>query len=282
MLRICKQIILIISSFFFLNTLCAANQFGSDIVVEDGLINLSVQGVPLDSILQELSSQTGISFEMKSDVERDITVKFANLPLVEGLRRILSPDSFVIEYDDGNGSGSEEIKKIIVYGNSSSPGRRIGALPKRSPTGRVAARRVPQRLPQRLPETEPEPEQSLESYGSLLKDPDPELREEAISDMVDDFGVASLPYLEKALVSDGNDDVRVAAAGLIGGLEEQRGIAVLAKGLNDLDEDVRMAVVEALGEIGGLATMPVLEKASSDNNEDVRDAAKYLIEELKE
>ncbi len=280
MLRICRQIILIISSFFFINTLCVANQVGSDIVVEDGLLTLSVQVVPLDSILQELASQTGISFEMKSDVERTITVKFTDLPLVEGLRRILNPDSFVIEYDDGNGSGSEEINKIIVYGNSSSSGRRIGALPKRSPTGRVGS--ATRRVPQRLPETEPDPEQSLESYGSLLKDPDPELREEAISDMVDDFGVASLPYLEKALVSDGNDDVRVAAAGLIGGLEEQRGIAVLAKGLNDLDEDVRMAVVEALGEIGGLATMPVLEKASSDNNEDVRDAAKYLIEELKE
>lgn len=284
MFATCKHIILMFSLFFGMNGSGWADQLDADLLLKDGMLTLSAQGTPLGTILQDLASQTGISFEMKTNTERFITVKFNKLPLVEGLRKILNPDSFVIEYGKGAEPGKEEIHKIIVYGNKNNPGSKIAALPNRRLPGggKTTERAGLRRLPQPTPVPEPDPEQTLESYGALLRDPDPELREEAISDMVDDYGVASLPYLEKALIGDGNDDVRVAAAGLIGGMEEQRGIAVLAKGLDDLDEDVRLAVVEALGEIGGLATLPVLEKASNDSNEEVRDAAKYLIEELKE
>jgi HEAT repeat protein len=100
--------------------------------------------------------------------------------------------------------------------------------------------------------------------------------------MADEYEEAALIYLEKTLVHDGNDDVRAAAAEEIGELESERGIEVLAKGLNDPDEDVRETVVEALGEIGGKSALPLLREALKDGNEDIREAAADLIEEIEE
>ena len=282
--KICLKSIKSLMFFFVFLTVSIVQHISAaaqdDIKVEGDQLSVSVNGLPVNQVLQEIAAKTGMVFDVKSDLEREITVKFSNMPLVEGLKRILSPDSFVFEYGKATDSSPSKITKVIVYGTGSGTGTKISA-----PAGQKRASTDdpgpgPKRVAQQ--EEEPEAEQSLKDYGELLKDPDPELREEAISDMVDDYGIEALPLLEKALVGDGNDEVRVAAASAIGGLEEERGIASLAKGLSDTDEDVRMAIVEALGEISSLAILPVLERAAKDSNEEVKEAANYLIEELKE
>ncbi|MEA3230617.1 MAG: HEAT repeat domain-containing protein [Thermodesulfobacteriota bacterium] len=100
--------------------------------------------------------------------------------------------------------------------------------------------------------------------------------------MTDESEEAVLIYLEKVLVHGSNDDVRAVAAEKIGELESERGIEVLAKGLNDPDEDVRETIVEALGKIGGTNALPLLREALKDGNADIREAAADLIEEIEE
>jgi len=65
---------------------------------------------------------------------------------------------------------------------------------------------------------------SMETYAEQLNDTDSDIREEAISDMTDEYEEAALIYLKKVLVHDSNDDVRAAAAEEIGELESERGI----------------------------------------------------------
>jgi len=249
--------------------------------VENGLLQVSVNNTPLIDLLEELADQTGIGFEIYADADRKITAKYDNIPLEEGLKRILRPNNHIILYAGKNSPAKKpKIYKIIIYDQSGgSSGQGIRRQPTKPGNREMDDRTVPMNMEKT---DEMETEKPIEEYAKQLNDADPDVREEALTDMAEEYGEAALIYLEKALIHDGNDEVRSTAAEEIGDLENVRGIEILAKGLNDPDEDVREAVVEALGNIGGKNALPVLRRAVKDKNEDIREAAADLIEEIEE
>lgn len=249
----------------------------SVILVESGLLTVSIKDISLVNFLDELANQTGIVFDVYANTDRKVTGHYSKIPLDEGLKRLLSPSNFIIIYMDKNDlSKKTEIKKIIVYDHFGDPsGQRTIKQTTQSDVGKEGRKTGEKR-------NKTDAAKSLEAYAEQLKDVDPDIRADTVSDMADEYGQAALIYLEKALVFDGNDDVRAAAAEEIGGLDNEEGIEILAKGLNDPDEDVREAVMEALGEIGGQKALPVLRKALKDKNEDIREAAADLIEEIED
>lgn len=247
--------------------------------VENGLLTASVREITLIDFMNKLADQTGMGFEIHAEADRKITVNYTKIPLDEGLKRLLSPSNFIIIYSDKKSlSKKVNIKRVIVYDKS---GSNSGQGIKRRASDSVAREENPKT--DLIPIQEPGKTgavKSLGAYAEQLKDGDPDIREQAISDMADEYKEAALIYLERALIHDGNDDVRVAAAEEIGELESERGIQALDTGLNDPDEDVRKAVVAALGEIGGENALPLLQKALKDKNEDIRESAADLIEEI--
>ncbi len=245
------------------------------------MLTLFVKETPLIDILDKLSDQTGMGYEIYVDTGRKITANYSNIPLDEGLKRLLSPSNLIVVYSaEQNESKIVNIKRIIVYDQSgSSSDQRIKR--KTSVSGDVRDEDRKTDTNSNTPE-KTDGIKSLEAYAEQLNDADSDIREEAVSDMADEYEEAALIYLEQALVLDGDDEVRVAAAEEIGELESEKGIEILAKGLNDPDEDVREAVVDALGEIGGENALPVLRKAMKDRNKYIREAAAELIEEIEE
>lgn len=250
--------------------------------VENGMLTLFVKETPLIDILDKLSDQTGMGYEIYVDTGRKITANYSNIPLDEGLKRLLSPANLIIVYSAKKiATRIVNIKKVIVYDQSgSNRGQRTKKETSGSGNGRDEERKTGMN-PNNKPE-KTDAIKSLEAYAEQLNDADSDIREEAVIYMADEYEEAALIYLEQALVLDGDDDVRIAAAEEIGELESDEGIEILAKGLNDPDEDVREAVVDALGEIRGKKALPVLHKALKDRNKDIREAAAELIEEIEE
>lgn len=246
------------------------------IKIKNGTLTASLKEIPLFDILETLADKTGIRFELYADVDRKISAKYERVPLEEGLRRLLSPSSYIIIYRGKNSPLKKaDIHKIIVYDNLRYDSGH------RSKTPTVDRNRHKNQVPALNQTTEEADEgKSLEAYAERLNDTDPEIREEAISDMVDKYEDAALSYLEEALVQDGDTDVRSTAAEEIGELDSEAGISILSIGLSDPDEDVRETVVEALGEIGGKRALPALQLALRDESEDVRETAAELIEEI--
>lgn len=251
---------------------------GAVIQVENGMLTASVVEIPLIDILDKLADQTGMGFEIYAEADRKVSANYSRIPLDEGLKRLVSPSSYIIIYRGKNSPLKKaDINKIIVYDNLNGDN---GHRSKTQAVDRKKHKTQAAALNQTTEEADAE--KSLEAYAEQLNDTDPEVREEAIGDMVDKYEDAALVYLEKALVHDGDTDVRATAAEEIGELDSAEGVTILEKGLSDPDEDVRETVVEALGEIGGKRILPLLQLALRDENEDIREAAADLIEEIEE
>jgi hypothetical protein len=256
----------------------------NSIVVDQGKLTVSAREASVKDLLEDLSNKLDIDFQIFGNMNHTITVDLSGVSLEEGLKRILSRLNYSIIYSQNPLLVRQtNIEKVIIfspgYGNKSN-----AQLIRRKPSliaSKSSSEKTKKKL-SRAPLPKKSQSVSLEDYVKQLSDPDPDLREDAVIEMADDYKEAALIYLEKALVQDGNDAVRVVAAEAIGELENEDGITSLEKGLDDPDEDVRRAVVAALGEIGGEKILPALRKALKDGNEDIREEAASLIEDIEE
>lgn len=248
------------------------------IQVKNGMLTASIKETPLIDILSMLSNQTGIGFELYAETDRKISARYYRIPLEDGLKRLLRPSNYIILYIDKKTSSKRaDIKKIIIYDSADmSSGQRIK---QRATQSKI---RSTVRGEDKIADTKPNTENSLAYYAKQLNEHDPDDREEAIRDMANEYEEAALIYLDGALIYDGNEDVRAAAAQEIGELVSERGIDILTKGLTDPDETVREAVVEALGEIGGQDALQALRVALKDDNEGIRAVAADLIDEIRD
>jgi len=248
------------------------------IQVKEGLLTVSVKEMPLIQVLNKLADQTGMGYEINYDADRPVTIAFSNIPLEQGIKRLLKPASYIIVYGQKEGvADPSSIRRILVYGHS---GKSAG-LKTRKGARLVVGKKKPIAGAAVKPAQEAR-ENSFSDYTKKLTDHDPDVREEAVMDMADEYSEASLEHLGSVLTDDTHTDVREAAAEAIGEMESEKGIGILAKGLRDSHADVREAVVDALGEIGGRKVLSLLKSALKDANEDVREAAADLLEEFEE
>lgn len=256
------------------------------IILDEGYLSVSARETPLSDLLDILTAKEDIEVEVQGNVDYPVTIEMGPTPIEEGLKQLLKPSSFSVIYEKS--PSSEDllvVKKISIYNarkNEQKSQGRTGVAGFKGFSGRGT---LPVAGGQKSVVSRPSYQAdilSLEEYAKQLDDPDPDVREDAIIDMADEYEESALVHLEKALVEDGNDEVKIAAAEAIGELESEKGISSLEKGLDDTDEDVREAVIAALGEIGGVKALPALKKALQDRNEDLREEALYWIEDIEE
>jgi hypothetical protein len=106
-----------------------------EVVVDDGRLTISVQDAPLDEVLQAVGDEAGITIEVRGDLTASITKSFADVPLYEGIRRLLRGQSYMLS-GDVEQSRRLEISVLTSYrmetadrtGNASAPQDERGKL----------------------------------------------------------------------------------------------------------------------------------------------------------
>ncbi len=221
--------------------------FELDITLEDGRLSVGARNAPLGRLLEEISRRGKVAIIQVGGVAgRRISVAFSDLPLDQGLRRILKQhDAFF--YHRGGGA----LKAVWVY--AKDEGRGMAPVP-------------------------PEYWASTAELAQGLSDPDPDERARAIAAVVGRRGAKALDAVLKAL-NDDADQVRTEA--LYGawkaGVELPAGLlSELAR--NDPSVDVRFLALEALA--GDPAVEMVALDALDDPSSHVRNQARQILGRL--
>jgi HEAT repeat protein/beta-lactamase regulating signal transducer with metallopeptidase domain len=120
---------------------------------------------------------------------------------------------------------------------------------------------------------------AVEALGSVVRDPEVEVRRQAVEALGELESKAAVPMLLPAL-RDSDVETRKNAAEALGQLQSADAIAGLSVATRDSEPEVRKQAVEALGQISDKRALPALEAATRDHEAEVRRQAVEAIGQL--
>ena len=176
-------------------------------------LSVKARGEPLGTVLREIALKTGVAIEGGYALEEPVASDFAEIPLVEGLRRLLAGQNYLIVEEPRNNPADLAVTRVVVLANLGSPAAPLGA----------AAPSRPMTLP-------------AESAGTAGREPD--VRSSALQPPA-----SSAP--ERA-VMDGDPAVRIEAVEALARRLDANSLALLRGALSDPNEAVRAVAEEAL------------------------------------
>ncbi len=223
--------------------------------IKGGLLSVDVRGASLGEVLRAIAAKAGVRLILMDSAREEVFVRFEDLPLDQGLRRILARRNYLFLY------GSRGLELVGVY----SP-RREGRLgPK--PQGTFFVGDLADAELQRL-------------ARSALEAGSPEERAEAVEELgsLDDEGrVAGI--LMQVLEGDKDPQIRKAALEVLEDLDEvqdvQREAALIS--LKDPVEANRLLAVEILEDQE--AWEELRRVAESHEDPKVRESAAEVLED---
>jgi hypothetical protein len=146
-----------------------------DISYERGFLSVSAENAELEDVLTAIANKTGISVDAPEQLNEVITIYFKDIPLEEGLHRILKDINHVLFFSSSGGkTGKEGVSGVFI-----PPDELKGRSPRRS-SSPSSPRRVKPReerpevaedeLPPEVPEIDEEPEEDpvLERYENQI------------------------------------------------------------------------------------------------------------------
>lgn len=257
--------------------------------VSDGKLSVHAKGVPLVSLLDEVQRQTGVSFVGAAGLRAPISVDFTERPLPEALREILRRVNHVLLWTTGS-RRSPQVSRVVVLASDASAAGSEGrgdavSAPKPRSSDRASTRALTQlasdsdasarrwALQSLSGRTDPD---TIGAARGALDDPDPQVREQALSALAYTEGVA-LRDIEDVLAREKVADVRIAAIRLLGEMTDEGRTEVLARLVQDRDPAVRIAVVEAMSRQDHPMASDILRRAAQDTEPSVRMAALSAI-----
>jgi type II secretory pathway component GspD/PulD (secretin) len=87
----------------------------SVIEAKDNLLTVNVKDVPLNKVLMEIANQVPIKIVLFTPAEEHLVANFSQLPMVQGLKQLLSDYNYVFIYGRENPKGGgHEISKVII------------------------------------------------------------------------------------------------------------------------------------------------------------------------
>ena len=122
---------------------------------------------------------------------------------------------------------------------------------------------------------------AVEALGAVVRDPDVEVRRQAVSALGELESAAAVPMLIPAL-KDADVETRKQAAAALGQIQSKDAVEAIIPLTKDADVEVRKQAVEALGQIQDKRALPALEAAVRDANVEVRRQAIESIGQLDE
>ncbi len=94
----------------------------SVIQAKDNLLTVNVKDIPLNKVLMEIANQVPIKIVLFTPAEEHLVANFSQLPMVEGLKQLLSNYNYVFIYGRENPKGvGHEIRKAIILSRAKSP-----------------------------------------------------------------------------------------------------------------------------------------------------------------
>jgi hypothetical protein len=220
--------------------------------IERGLLSVDARNAPLGEVLEDIAKQANFQLDTKGDLDIPVTWSFANVPVDEGVQRLLHKISSVMTYARSQNGGPAPLAKVTTFrrkvdwaDNSVQIARTIPPPPTQKAT--------------KVEEPQHEPTVSL--------DDDREDRLRAVRRLSRKPDAASIKDLA-LLVSKDEDPVirRLAAIGL-GKLRVPEAKAALMKSLSDEDTRVRRRAIQGLGKTWGFAAFDPLTIALTDDHE---------------
>jgi hypothetical protein len=235
-----------------------------EVAVEQGRLTVDVRDAPLDEVLLAVGEEAGIAIEIRGDLTVPVTSSFADLPVDEGIRRLLRGFSYTLA-GDAERSRRIEISILTSHrteteaaaGDISKPKdegerlRRIGAL-----AGRKDAEAIAELS--RLAGSDPSPAVRLQAVAALGRLRTPE---------------ASVPVT--LALTDESAAVRIQALRSVKYLKSTAALSDLqAIATHDPDPAVRRQAVRLMTDIRNPEVPWLLEQAAADNDPGVSQEAK--------
>jgi hypothetical protein len=243
-----------------------------DIKFSNGQLSVKIKNAPLEKVLKEIMSQSGARIWLNDSIDGTVTIEFQNIPIGEGVRRILKDKNYAFTYS------THEVKEGKLSIVSASNSKEIFTKVKEEP---------PKKLPPKpgLPVVKKDkPKKEKPSFESLVKDAleneDAGKREDAVIALGESKDKRAIEVISKALANDPSEDVRLSAIDALMDIGDKSIVEPLSIALKDRDPWVRESAVEALGEIGGEAAIEFIKSALNDEDGSVRELAQETLDEL--
>jgi hypothetical protein len=220
--------------------------------VERGLLSIEARNAPLGEVLEAIAKQANFLLDTKGDLDIPVTWSFADVPVDEGVQRLLHNISSVMVYgriQNGEPAPLARVTTLRRNVNLAAGHLQIERSIRTPQTQQVAKVEEPQHKP--TVSLDDSREDRLRAVRRLIRNPNARR-------------VADLALL----VSQDDDAVirRIAAIGL-GKLRTPEAMAALREALSDEDSLVRRRAIQGLGETWGKAAIEPLSIALIEDPE---------------
>ncbi len=268
------------------------------LAIEGPALSVNLNKTPLAAVMEEFSKRSGIAvFVAPAVAAAEISVQFQQLPIEEGLKRILEGKRYVMLYKEpslpGDRSGTRSLREILVLGVKAGPEAPL-AQSQAAPGPRRALESAEPKMGSlkellekaRAGRNRPKPGETPtveELTGQALKDSDPSARLSALDELVGQSeGAIVLPTLLSAL-RDETEEVRQAALQWLGQAAEAPPLDAYAEvALRDPSADLRREALDLLRAAdGSLPLAAMADVALKDSSPEIRsEALDVMVEKL--
>lgn len=274
-------------------------------------LSVKAENAPLADILREVTRQTGLKVNNAECLREKISIRFFDLPLQEGIRKLLTSMHCAISKEKPQRGGSllarsptiehsamPSIKKGMKEDVSlleeallhdPDPNTRLGSIQKLigNEEGRLqdildAAAKDPDPSIRQLAYRYLYKVDKEKATGILVQDsvnPDSDIRMTAIESLSQLLGTEATEILRDA-TEDNDPSIKQMAFQQLAQMKDDQGIEVLRKRLFHADPEIRIMAIEAMASKGAEFAREAALQALDDNDELVRGRAKGLLNEL--
>src|SRR3990167_6894223 len=197
-----------------------------EIKFSSGQLSVKLKNSPLEKVLKEIMEQSGARIWLNDAIDTTVTTEFQNVPVREGVRRILKDKNYAFLY------APNEIKEGKLSIISASKSKEIFTKTKEEPPKKPPQKPVPPAAKKGKVKKESPPFESL--VKDALENEDAGKREDAIIALGESKDKKAIETIIKALVNDPSEDVRLSSIDAL--LEIDKSIAEpLSQALKDRD-----------------------------------------------
>ncbi len=237
------------------------------LTVQGGRMTALVQDAPLEMIMREISRRVRLAVSIQGPVARDlVTVRFQNLPVEEGIRKVLEGKEYAIIhnpslYRERTEAGLSSVREILVFSrpgsgaNEGSEWMKLGGAAEEprapAPAGAVNGPKLDNPL-LRLEEMSDlaDEDELLPALARALEDQDARVRAKAMEILEDTLGPIPVGPLSQIAETERDPLMRSRALTLLAFRGEGAAVQPLTRALQDPAADVRELASELLKQLG--------------------------------
>ncbi len=229
--------------------------------IHDERLSATLRQVSVGEVFAELARQTGIHVHVEGAAAIEtVSVEFTNLPLEEGIKRILQGKNYALTYaaETHDRLGGPKIMAVRVLATKTEPipsgpsnDVATGPEPRLGTSGVIQGSEIGDR-------------KAVVSLLSATHDADPRARRTAVKALGDLGDESAVDALGQLLLSDNDKKVRRAATDALAEIGSPQALGALGRALKDQDLVVQRNAAEAIVSIGGEQTLTLLREAARD------------------